>query len=127
MPSSYNNNSTSFAKHAARTALANNNNITNLPPANAKHLPKPPTHQPQQQDTEIDKIVESVTNATKRLSQISTNTNSSKRKSKNHVGPWKLGRTLGRGSTGRVRLAKHSETGQLAAVKIVPKSKFQKK
>lgn len=126
MPSSYNNNSTSFAKHAARTALANNNNITNLPPANAKHLPKPPTHQPQQQDTEIDKIVESVTNATKRLSQISTNTNSSKRKSKNHVGPWKLGRTLGRGSTGRVRLAKHSETGQLAAVKIVPKSKFQK-
>ncbi|ODQ58872.1 hypothetical protein WICANDRAFT_22521, partial [Wickerhamomyces anomalus NRRL Y-366-8] len=43
-----------------------------------------------------------------------------------HVGPWKLGRTLGRGSTGRVRLAKHSETGQLAAVKIVPKSKFQK-
>lgn len=132
MPS-YNNNS-SFAKHAARTALANNTNITNIIPSNLKHAPAPPTHQQKQQqyqsqqpqDTEIDKIVESVTNATKRLSQISTNTNSSKRKSKNHVGPWKLGRTLGRGSTGRVRLAKHSETGQLAAVKIVPKSKFQK-
>lgn len=131
MPSTYKNNSNSFAKHAARTALANNNNVTNIPPASAKHLPKPPMHrtlapQAPEQDTEIDKIVESVTNATKRLSQISTNTNSSKRKSKNHVGPWKLGRTLGRGSTGRVRLAKHSETGQLAAVKIVPKSKFQK-
>ncbi|QSL64097.1 hypothetical protein MERGE_000252 [Pneumocystis wakefieldiae] len=39
-----------------------------------------------------------------------------------HIGPWRLGKTLGRGSTGRVRLAKHSITGQLAAVKIVPKT-----
>ncbi|ODV96214.1 hypothetical protein PACTADRAFT_16363 [Pachysolen tannophilus NRRL Y-2460] len=71
---------------------------------------------------QLDRVVESVANATKRLSQVSTNTtNSSKRKSQNHVGPWRLGRTLGRGSTGRVRLAKHSITGQLAAVKIVPK------
>ncbi|AOA63433.1 Hypothetical protein PP7435_CHR3-2810 [Komagataella phaffii CBS 7435] len=76
------------------------------------------------QDQPIDKVVSSVMSANKRLSQASTNTNSSKRKSKNHVGPWKLGRTLGRGSTGRVRLAKHSTTGQLAAVKIVPKSSF---
>ncbi|KAG4305120.1 hypothetical protein PORY_001290 [Pneumocystis oryctolagi] len=37
------------------------------------------------------------------------------------VGPWRLGRTLGRGSTGRVRLAKHVVTGQRAAVKIVSK------
>ncbi len=56
-----------------------------------------------------------------------TNDSKTKRKNpKNHVGPWRLGRTLGRGSTGRVRLAKHSETGQLAAVKIVLKSKFLK-
>ncbi|KAI5964340.1 HSL1 [Candida pseudojiufengensis] len=78
--------------------------------------------------TNVDKVVQSVTNATKRLSQISTNTNTSskKRKSQNKIGPWKLGRTLGRGSTGRVRLAKNVETGQLAAVKIVPKSNFKK-
>lgn len=38
------------------------------------------------------------------------------------MGPWRLGRTLGRGSSGRVRLAKHTVTGRLAAVKIVPKS-----
>lgn len=76
----------------------------------------------------VDKVVQSVTNATKRLSQISTNTNHSanKRQSHNRVGPWKLGRTLGRGSTGRVRLARNSETGQLAAVKILPKSNFRK-
>ncbi|CAN6628270.1 probable serine/threonine-protein kinase Kcc4p [Trichomonascus vanleenenianus] len=48
--------------------------------------------------------------------------NSSARKTKTQVGPWRLGRTLGRGSSGRVRLAKHCVTGQLAAVKIVPKS-----
>ncbi|KAG5520087.1 hypothetical protein PMAC_001163 [Pneumocystis sp. 'macacae'] len=45
-----------------------------------------------------------------------------KRKHRTHIGPWQLGRTLGHGSTGRVRLAKHSVTGQLAAVKIVPKN-----
>ncbi|KAG5440253.1 hypothetical protein PCANB_001823 [Pneumocystis canis] len=39
-----------------------------------------------------------------------------------YIGPWRLGRTLGRGSTSRVRLAKHSATGQLAAIKIVPKN-----
>ncbi|ODQ81814.1 hypothetical protein BABINDRAFT_160052 [Babjeviella inositovora NRRL Y-12698] len=73
----------------------------------------------------VDSVVESVTNATKRLSQISANTVNSKRKNQNHVGPWKLGRTLGRGSTGRVRLAKHAQTGQLAAVKIIPKSNIK--
>lgn len=46
----------------------------------------------------VDKVVQSVTNATKRLSQISTNTNNSnkKRKTQNKIGPWKLGRTLGK-------------------------------
>lgn len=43
------------------------------------------------------------------------------RKGKARVGPWILGRTLGKGSSGRVRLAKHIETGKLAAVKIVGK------
>lgn len=76
----------------------------------------------------VDKVVESVTNATKRLSQISTTTNNSskKKKTQNRIGPWKLGRTLGRGSTGRVRLAKNVDTGRLAAVKIVPKLNFKK-
>lgn len=76
----------------------------------------------------VDRVVQSVTNATKRLSQISTHTNTSakKRRAQNKIGPWKLGRTLGRGSTGRVRLAKNVNTGKLAAVKIVPKLNFKK-
>ncbi|WPK24617.1 hypothetical protein PUMCH_001896 [Australozyma saopauloensis] len=83
---------------------------------------------PSQSLANVDRVVQSVTNATKRLSQISTNTNSSakKRKAQNKIGPWKLGRTLGRGSTGRVRLAKNVHTGKLAAVKIVPKLNFKK-
>ncbi|ODQ65358.1 Pkinase-domain-containing protein [Nadsonia fulvescens var. elongata DSM 6958] len=63
--------------------------------------------------------------ANKRLSQASQ-TSASKR-TKTHVGPWRLGRTLGQGSSGRVRLAKHKVTGQLAAVKIVPKSTVEGK
>jgi hypothetical protein len=46
---------------------------------------------------------------------------SGKGKRKTHVGPWQLGRTLGSGATGRVRLAKHAVTGQTAAIKIVSK------
>jgi serine/threonine-protein kinase HSL1, negative regulator of Swe1 kinase len=50
-----------------------------------------------------------------------TSTASGKRRRKTHVGPWQLGRTLGKGATGRVRLAKHALTGQAAAIKIVSK------
>lgn len=37
------------------------------------------------------------------------------------MGPWQLGKTLGKGATGRVRLAKHALTGKAAAIKIVSK------
>lgn len=63
--------------------------------------------------------------ADKRVSQVSASSNTSSSSSnprKISVGPWRLGRTLGRGSSGRVRLAKHQVTGKLAAVKIVPKA-----
>ncbi|BFZ58611.1 serine/threonine-protein kinase gin4 [Savitreella phatthalungensis] len=67
--------------------------------------------------------------ADKRVSQVSghsdfsVNSNGSDtKKHKARIGPWRLGRTLGRGSSGRVRLAKHAVTGKLAAVKIVPKT-----
>jgi len=37
------------------------------------------------------------------------------------VGQWKLGRTIGKGSSGRVKIARHIVSGDLAAVKIIPK------
>lgn len=41
---------------------------------------------------------------------------------KTHIGPWQLGETLGKGSTGMVRLCRHRVTRELAAVKIVSKN-----
>ncbi|KXN86595.1 Serine/threonine-protein kinase HSL1 [Leucoagaricus sp. SymC.cos] len=38
------------------------------------------------------------------------------------IGQWKVGRTIGRGCSGRVRIARHSKTGQYAAIKIISKS-----
>ncbi|KAI0821589.1 kinase-like domain-containing protein [Irpex lacteus] len=37
------------------------------------------------------------------------------------IGLWKIGRTIGKGASGRVRIARHSKNGQYAAVKIVSK------
>ncbi|WEJ94911.1 serine/threonine-protein kinase gin4 [Yamadazyma tenuis] len=51
----------------------------------------------------------------------------SRANSNNHpqfIGPWRLGRTLGRGATGRVLLATHKTNGQKAAVKVVSKSEL---
>lgn len=57
----------------------------------------------------------------KRFSQVSTSSATSSGKRKTHIGPWQLGRTLGKGSAGRVRLARHHMTQQQVAVKILPK------
>ncbi|KAH7914812.1 Pkinase-domain-containing protein, partial [Hygrophoropsis aurantiaca] len=38
------------------------------------------------------------------------------------IGLWKVGRTIGKGSSGRVRIARHSKSGKYAAVKIVSKN-----
>ncbi|KIW20557.1 hypothetical protein PV08_01132 [Exophiala spinifera] len=70
----------------------------------------------------ISAVADEVVGNVKRDSQASATSNTAaKNKRKTHVGPWQLGRTLGKGATGRVRLAKHSLTGQVAAVKIVSK------
>lgn len=37
------------------------------------------------------------------------------------IGPWKLGKLIGQGASGRVRHATHTATGMQAAIKIVPK------
>lgn len=40
---------------------------------------------------------------------------------KSHIGPWQLGKTLGKGSSARVRAARHCTTHQPVAVKIIAK------
>lgn len=63
--------------------------------------------------------------ASKRDSQVSNTSASTARsndsKIKTHIGPWQLGRTLSKGSSARVRLARHRLTGQSVAVKIISK------
>lgn len=63
--------------------------------------------------------------ASKRDSQLSNASASTARsndsKIKTHIGPWQLGRTLSKGSSARVRLARHRLTGQSVAVKIISK------
>jgi serine/threonine protein kinase len=61
--------------------------------------------------------------AAKRASQFSnmSSSASSIRARKTHIGPWQLGKTLGKGSSARVRQARHRDTHELAAVKIVAK------
>ncbi|KAI0138135.1 Pkinase-domain-containing protein [Hypoxylon sp. NC0597] len=56
----------------------------------------------------------------KRGSQVSTGGVIPRRKT--HIGPWALGKTLGCGSTARVRLVRHSSTGDYAAVKILSRT-----
>lgn len=54
------------------------------------------------------------------ISTASSNSNKSRRKT--HVGPWQLGRTLGKGAIGRVRIARHCQTGQVTAIKIISRN-----
>ena len=78
------------------------------------------------EDKRISAVSSEEARASARLSQISqTSTNASntngKGRRKTHVGPWRLGRTIGKGASGRVRKARHAVTGQDAAIKIVSK------
>ncbi|KDQ58744.1 hypothetical protein JAAARDRAFT_176840 [Jaapia argillacea MUCL 33604] len=36
------------------------------------------------------------------------------------IGPWIIGECVGKGASGRVKIARHARTGQLAAIKILP-------
>ena len=55
------------------------------------------------------------------FSNVSSNA-STTRQLKTHIGPWQLGKTLGKGSSARVRLARHRVSQQLVAIKIVSKN-----
>ncbi|EEP79648.1 conserved hypothetical protein [Uncinocarpus reesii 1704] len=69
----------------------------------------------------LSAVIDSHTDSKRNSAISTTSADSGRSRRKTHIGPWQLGRTLGKGSTGRVRLAKHAITGQSAAVKIVSK------
>lgn len=60
------------------------------------------------------------------ISNASTNASNTTRRRKTHIGPWQLGKTIGRGGCSRVRLVRHSGTGQYGAAKIISKATAEK-
>jgi len=88
----------------------------------SKNNAVPPPALPPVDNKRLSAVANGGQTKSNRNSAISTaSTVSAKSRRKTHVGPWQLGRTLGKGATGRVRLAKHAMTGQSAAIKIVSK------
>jgi serine/threonine-protein kinase HSL1 (negative regulator of Swe1 kinase) len=60
------------------------------------------------------------------ISNASTNASNTARRRKTSIGPWQLGRTIGRGGCSRVRLVRHTGTEQYGAAKIISKSTAEK-
>jgi serine/threonine-protein kinase HSL1, negative regulator of Swe1 kinase len=87
-------------------------------------------HEPPSNNKRLSAVLaESRPHNTKRDSQISTtstNASNTTRKRKTHIGHWELGKTIGRGGCSRVRLVRHSGTGQMGAAKIISKSTAEK-
>ncbi|KAF2753471.1 Pkinase-domain-containing protein [Pseudovirgaria hyperparasitica] len=86
------------------------------PDAERKIPPRSPGHR------RVAELAASETQS-KRDSACSTVSNSSVvSKRKSHIGPWQLGKTIGRGGCSQVRAVRHSVTGQYGAAKIIEKA-----
>jgi serine/threonine-protein kinase HSL1 (negative regulator of Swe1 kinase) len=81
-----------------------------------KHLAAVVSHEPRPHNSKRDSAI----------STASTNASNTTRRRKTHIGPWQLGRTIGRGGCSRVRLVRHSGTGQYGAAKIISKATAEK-
>jgi serine/threonine-protein kinase HSL1 (negative regulator of Swe1 kinase) len=60
------------------------------------------------------------------VSNASTNASNTNGRRKTSIGPWQLGKTIGRGGCSRVRLVRHTGTGQYGAAKIISKATAEK-
>lgn len=107
------------------SSVVNNTARTNHGHPTAYFSGRPPTQQqppvstPQEQATLKPPSVMDDERRHSAASYDSSGSGRSKKNYKTHIGPWQLGRTLGKGSSARVRLCRHTGTNQLAAVKIV--------
>lgn len=88
---------------------------------NLQNLNNPIVPVAKAEDKRISAISSDDARNSNRESQISnaSTTTSGKSRRKTHIGPWQLGRTVGQGTSGRVRKARHAVTGKDAAIKIV--------
>lgn len=114
-------NSASHAQTVPAPGLPHHSSLD--PGANLQDLNRSGSQQSKPEDRRISAISSEDNTTSNRHSHISnTSTNASGRgRRKTHVGPWRLGKTIGKGASGRVRKARHAYTGQDAAIKIVSK------
>ncbi|KAJ9253435.1 hypothetical protein DTO207G8_4168 [Paecilomyces variotii] len=103
----------------ARPATRGRGYDDQLKVSDAMTPPVTPTSTGRAENKRLSAVTEAGSNRNSAISTASTTSGKGRRKT--HVGPWQLGKTLGKGATGRVRLAKHAVTGQAAAIKIVSK------
>jgi serine/threonine-protein kinase HSL1, negative regulator of Swe1 kinase len=123
-------NSTAHRSHAQKSNAPRNGDINPLQshPIASEHGQEAATrggNATSSATTRAPERASEVEDADKRVSQLSTSSGASSSKRKTHIGPWQLGKTLGKGSAGRVRLARHYVTFEQVAVKILPKSHGQ--
>lgn len=60
------------------------------------------------------------------ISNASTTASGASRRRKTCIGPWELGKTVGRGGCSRVRIVRHLGTGEYGAAKIISKATAEK-
>lgn len=90
----------------------------------AEALPSPSPHN-KRLSTVIDESRPRNTKRDSEISNASTNASIGGRR-KTHIGPWQLGKTVGKGGCSRVRIVRHSGTGKYGAAKIISKSTAEK-
>ncbi|CAI6263806.1 unnamed protein product [Periconia digitata] len=87
-------------------------------------------HQPSPQNKRVHAVVENSRPRVSKRNSAASNTSvlssTTGHKRKTHIGPWELGRTIGRGGCSRVRIVRHSATGQYGAAKIISKATADK-
>ncbi|KAJ9666684.1 serine/threonine-protein kinase gin4 [Coniosporium apollinis] len=94
-----------------------------VPAANGTLTVRNPTVSPV--NKRLSNIIDKEQRDTKRdsaISNVSTNASDTGRRRKRNIGPWQLGMTVGSGGCSRVRLVRHTVTGQWAAAKIISKA-----
>ncbi|KAI1811073.1 hypothetical protein GGS20DRAFT_137239 [Poronia punctata] len=104
-------------RETSKSSLTANRNSHN---AGSDAMHPRPSHVPRHRASVAEEIHED-----KRISQLSASSGASSGNRKTHIGPWQLGKTLGKGSAARVRLARHRATQDTVAVKILAKNMTQ--
>lgn len=91
---------------------------------------QPPSRMPSPEDKRVSALArEDLQSDSKRNSAISTtstNASNTNRRRKIAIGPWRLGKTIGKGGCSRVRQVQHVQTGQKGAAKIISKQVAEK-